>query len=149
LTWPAALPVLSLACLTVHGCSIGTSGTIGGVNPQGAVRRPPSAPPHEGLSLPGATRPTQASASNQSGLINAAIQGIKGIEINQAMPLGVAVLLGFTNLSMMTLLGGITFLSHRREVLRLKRGGTGVAELRPQDPRTIVIRKRNIDQFTP
>lgn len=62
---------------------------------------------------------TEKSEATQQGLLNTAVQGVKGVELNQIMPFGLAMLLAFDK-----------FLSHRREVMRIKQNG----KCRPREP---------------
>lgn len=62
------------------------------------------------------TSAQQEAIAEQVGLLNAAVQGITGISIHQAIPLGLVVLVA----CMMVADFGRSWLSHRREVMRIR-----------------------------
>lgn len=91
-----------------------------------------SHPPQDVLPAPTANTGQQQDAmAEQAGLLNAAVQGITGISINQAIPIGLVFLVA----CMMVVDFGRSWLSHRREVMRIRCPGH-------RRPEVITIRGR-------
>jgi len=84
----------------------------------GGWSAPVSPPPSPLGAAPGATGVAQDSASEQQGLLNAAVQGVTGISVQQALPWGFVPLMAW-----------LMWLSHRRERLRIKGNGELLREL--------------------
>ena len=105
-------PAVGLICVMAGGCAMRQSVPTGRLGPADQASGPPSA-----MLLRGdndrAAGLTEVSDAIQQGTVPIAIQGVTGFQVNQALPWTLGVLLSF-----------VVYLSHKREMIRLRFGLT-------------------------
>lgn len=103
-------PAVGLICVMAGGCAMRQSIPTGRFDPADQASESPPATLLRGDNDRAAGL-TEVSDAIQQGTVPIAIQGVTGFQINQALPWTMAVLLAW-----------VVYLSHRREMIRLRFG---------------------------